>query len=394
MTFPEPKKRNTQDWEYLLKEQKLRGIIFIDSECVRSDLLRVYQTLAEAFLDRGVDVLTLCGPGVEKSDIEKYSFPNIAFWAEAKSKIRIPLVRRVFARNCWTKQFVSSRKQKDPLLTSIYLAMEAQRFSQYLKQISPAFIVGIKFTSFTPAVFAADCLRIPLYAIQHAEYLASSIGLHPHEWPAKNIFTFSEKSKREHEKRFESIGSRFISAGPIWEMRQRGNKPEKKPGLLLVIESSEEVFSDSLVERLKALAGVEHFAIKPHPYWVKLGVVSDALKKHSDFCDFSEFWESIPEVAFSLGSAATFELIYLGVPVITVYPESFESDYFPITGSYGNTTEEVTQALRAISNILDHKVERESLLRNQQQELSEILADAPRSLDRIVSVIVAETILV
>jgi hypothetical protein len=393
MNFPQPKKRNRQDGEYFLKQQKPRGIIFIDSECVRSDLLRVYQTLAEEFLYRGVDVLTLCGPGVEKSDIEKYSFPNLAFWTEAKSKIRAPEVRRAFARNCWTKQFVSSRKQKAPLLTSIYLAMEAQRFSQYLTQISPAFILGIKFTSFTPAVFAADCLGISLYAIQHAEYLSSSLGLHPHEWPARNIFTFSEKSKREHEKRFESIGSRFISAGPIWEMRQRGNSPERKPGLLLVIESEQEVFSDHIIDRLKSLAGVEHFAIKPHPYLARMGT-SDALNRHSDFCDFADFWESIPEVALSLGSASTFELVYLGVPVITVYPDSFESDFFPIKGTYRNTPEEVTQALRAISNVLDHKVARDSLLSHQRQELSEMLADAPKSLKRIVSVIVAETMLV
>jgi hypothetical protein len=326
---------------------------------------------------------------VEKSDIEKYSFPNIVFWPEAKSKLKIRAFRRIFGRNCWTTQFVSSLKQKAPLLTSVYLAMEAQRFSQYLNQISPAFILGIKFTSFTPAVFAADCLGIPLYAVQHGEYLASSIGSRPHEWPAKNIFTFSEKSKQEHEKHFESLDSRFISAGPIWEMRQRGDLPERKPGLLLVIESEEEVFSDSLIESLKAVAGEEHFAIKPHPYGVKLGV-SDALNRHSDFCDFSDFWESLPEVAFSLGSSATFELIYLGVPVITLYPESFESDYFPMTGTYRNTSEGVSRALQVIRSALEHKVQRDSLLRNQQQDLSEMLAEVPNSLKRIVSVIIAE----
>jgi hypothetical protein len=329
---------------------------------------------------------------VEKADIENYSFPNTVFWNEAKSKLRIPRFRRIFTRNGWTTQFVSSLKQKAPLVTSIYLAMEAHRFSEYLSQISPAFILGIKFTSFTPAVFAADCLGIPLYAIQHAEAATSFIGARPHEWPAKNIFTFSEKSKREHEMRFESIGSRFISAGPMWEMRQRGNTPVRKPGLLLVIESEEEVFSDSLMERLKAIAGEEHFAIKPYPYWIRLGV-SDALNRHPDFCDFSDFWESLPEVALSLGSSATFELIYLGVPVITIYPERFENDYFPITGTYRNTTEGVSQALQVIRSILDHKGERDSLLRNQRQELSETLEDTPKSLKRIVSVILAETIL-
>ena len=376
-----------------MTEEKPRGVIFIDSECVRSDLLRVYLTLAEAFSDRGVDVQTLFGPGVERSDIENYSFPNTVFWPEARSKHRTRTFRRAFAFNCWKTQFVSSLKQKAPLLTSIYLAMEAQRFSHYLNQLSPAFILGIKFTSFTPAVFAADCLGIPLYAIQHGEYQASSIGLRPHEWPARNIFTFSKKSKQEHEILFESIGSRFISAGPIWEMRHRGDTPEKKSGRLLVIESSEEVFSDSLVERLKTLAGVEHLAIKPHPYWVKLGVGSDALNRHSDLCDLSEFWESIPEVALSLGSAATSELIYLGVPVITLYPESFESHYFPITGTYPNTPEGVSQALQIIRSVLDNKAERDSFLRNQRQELSELLVDAPKSLKRIVSVIVAETML-
>ena len=359
---------------------------------MRSDLLRVYQTLAEAFSDCGIGVLTLCGPGVEKSDIEKYSFPNIVFWPEAKNKIKISLFRSIFARNCWKTQFVSSLKQKEPLLTSVYLAMEAQRFSQYLDQLSPAFILGIKFTSFTPAVFAADCLGVPLYAVQHGQYMESTISLRPHEWPAKNIFTFSEKSKREHEKHFEGLGSRFISAGPMWEMRQRGNTPKRKPGLLLVIESEEEVLSDSLIESLKALTSVEHFAIKPHPYLTKLGI-SDALNRLSDFCDFSDFWDSIPEVAVSLGSSATFELVYLGVPVITIFPESFESNYFPIAGTYRNTTEGVSQALQVIRSVLDNKEERDSLLRNQQQELSEMFADAPKSLKRIVSFILAETFL-
>jgi hypothetical protein len=376
--------------ESLLREQKPRGIIFVDSECVRSDLLRVYQTLAEAFENRGIEVITLCGPGVEKSDIEKYSFPNIVFWPEAKSKQRLRAFGHLLKRNCWKTQLVSSIQQNAPLLTSVYLAMEAQRFSQYLTQMSPAFILGIKFTSFTPAVFAAQCLGIPLYAIQHAEAAKSFIGLRPHEWPASNIFSFSEKSKREHEKRFESIGTRFISAGPIWEMRQRGNSPKRKPGLLLLIESEEEVFTDSLVERLKVLAGVEHFAIKPYPYWIKLGV-SAALNRHSDFCDFSDFWETIPEVALSLGSSATFELIYLGVPVITIYPESFENDYFPKTGTYRNTDEGISQALKVIRRILDDKVDRGLLLRNQRLELSEMMADAPKALTRIVSVIVAET---
>jgi hypothetical protein len=270
--------------------------------------------------------------------------------------------------------------------------MEAQRFSQYLNQLSPAFILGIKFTSFTPAVFAADSVGIPLYAIQHSEYLGSSLGLLPHEWPAKNIFTFSEKSKRDHEQRFESLGSRFISAGPIWEMRQRGNTPERKPGLLLVIESEEEVFSDSLVESLKNIAGGEHFAIKPHPYLIKRGV-SDALKRHSVLCNFSDFWESIPEVALSLGSSATFELIYLGVPVITLYPERFESDYFPTTGTFRNTTEGISKALQVIRGVLDNQVERDSMLRNQRQELSELLEDGPKTLKRIVSVIVSETMI-
>jgi hypothetical protein len=143
---------------------------------------------------------------------------------------------------------------------------------------------------------------------------------------------------------------------------------------------------------LKSLAGVENFAIKPHPYLARLGI-SDAFNRHSDLCDSSDFWDSIPEVALSLGSAATFELIYLDVPVVTIYPESFEGDFFPITGTYRNNSEEVTQALRAIRNILDNKVERDSLLRKQQQELSEMFADAPKSLNRIVSVIVAETLL-
>jgi hypothetical protein len=376
----------------LLKNQTKRGIIFIDSECVRDDLLRVYQTLAEAFLDKGIHIDTICGPGVEKSDIEKYSFPGTVFWNEAKSNLKTWTFRRIFARSCWTTQFASSLIQRTPLVQSIHLARETQSFSQYLTQISPAFILGIKFTSFTPVVFAADCLGIPLYAIQHAEAARSFIELRPHEWPAKNIFTFSEKSKRQHEKRFESTGSRFISAGPIWEMRQRGNTPERKAALLLVIESDRSIFSDSLVERLKALAGEEHFAIKPHPYWVKLGV-SDALNRHSEFCDFSELWESLPEVALSIGSSVTFELIHLGVPVITLYPESIESDYFPITGTYRDTTEGVSQALRAVRGVLEHKGERDSLIRNQRQELSEMLADAPKSLKRIVSVIVTETML-
>ena len=373
-----------------MKKHKPKGIIFIDSECVRSDLLRVYQTLAEAFSDRDIEITTLCGPGVEESDIEKYSFPNIVFWPEAKSQLKIRTFRRFFTRNCWATQFMSSLRQKAPLVTSIYLALEAQRFSQYLTQASPAFILGIKFTSFTPAVYAAECLGIPQYAIQHSEATKSAIGLRPHEWPVKNIFTFSEKSKREHEKRFAGTDSRFISAGPMWEMRQRGNIPERKSGLLLVIESEEEVFSDSLIERLKDLAGVGNFAIKPYPYWIMLGV-SDALNRHSDFCDYSDFWESLPEVALSFGSSATFELVYLGVPVITIYPDFFESDYFPITGTYRNTTEGVSQALQVIRSLLDHKVERESLLRYQQQELSEMLADAPNSLKRIVSVVIAET---
>ncbi len=375
-----------------MKEQKPRGVIFIDSECVRSDLLRVYQSLAEAFSDRGFDVLTLCAPGIEKSDIEKYSFPNTVLWTEAKSRIKFPTVRLVFARNCWTTQFVSSLKQKAPLATSVYLAMEAQRFSQYLNQLSPAFILGIKFTSFTPAVFAADCLGIPLYAIQHAEYPRSSIGLRPHEWPAKNIFSFSKKSKVEHEKRFESLGCRFISAGPIWEMRHHGNTPERKPGLLLVIESEETIFSDSLVERLKSLAGIENLAIKPHPYLTKLGI-SDALNRHPDICEFSDFWDSIPEVALSLGSSATSELIYLGVPVITIHPERLESDYFPSMGTYRNTTQGVANALQAIKSALDNTGYREALLRDQRQELSEMLAEAPKSMKRIVSVVAAETML-
>jgi hypothetical protein len=358
---------------------------------VRSDLLRVYQTLAEAFENRGIEVITLCGPGVEKSDIEKYSFPNKVFWPEVKGELRGQTFKSVFIQNSWTTQLFASMKQKAPLVTSIYLASEAQRFSHYLSEISPAFILGIKFTSFTPAVFAAECLGIPLYAIQHSEYARSFIGSRPHEWPAKNIFTFSEKSKREHEKRFESIGSRFISAGPIWEMRQRGNTPKKKPGLLLVVESEEDVFSDSLIERLKALAGDEHFAIKPYPYWITLGV-SDALNRHSNSCDFSELWESIPEVALSFGSSATFELIYLGVPVITIYPETFESDYFPRTGTYPNTPEGVSQSLRVIKSVLSHKGQRDALLSNQRKELAEMMADAPKSLERIISVIFAETL--
>jgi hypothetical protein len=355
-------------------------------------LLRVYKTLAEAFSERNIDIKTICGPGVEKSDIENYSFPNTVFWTEAKTKLGSRHFWGIFVSKSWKTQFSSSVNQKAPLLTSIYLAMEAQRFSLYLKQLSPAFILGIKFNSFTPAVFAADCLGIPLYAIQHGQYLPSSIGFRPHEWPAKNIFTFSEKSKREHEQRFEGLGFRFISAGPIWEMRKRENTPERKPGLLLVIESEEEVFSDSLVECLKTIAGGEHFAIKPHPYLTQLGI-SDAYNRHSDFCDFSDFWDSIPEVALSLGSSATSELVYLGVPVITIYPESFESDYFPIAGTYRNTVEGVSQALQAIRSVLEHKEERESLLRNQRRELSEMLTDAPKSLKRIVSVIFAETFL-
>lgn len=376
----------------VLNEPKPLGVIFVDSECVRSDLLRVYQTLAEAFSERNMEIKTICGPGVEKSDIENYSFPNTVFWTEAKTKLGSRPLRSSFACKSWKKQFSSSVNQNAPLRTSIYLAMEAQRFSLYLNQLSPAFILGIKFNSFTPAVFAAECLGIPLYAIQHGEYRESSLELHPHEWPAKNIFTFSEKSKREHEKRFESIGCRFISAGPIWDMRQRGNKPETRPGLLLAIESEEEVFSDSLVERLKTLAGVEHFAIKPHPYLGRLGA-SDALNRHSDFCDFSDFWESLPEVALSLGSSATFELIHLGVPVITVYPESFDSDYFPISGTFRNTSDGISQALTVLRTVLNHKEEQDSLLKNQRRELSDMLTEAPESLKRIVSVVVAETML-
>ena len=375
----------------MLTEQKNRGIIFIDSSCVRDDLLRVYQTLAEAFLDIGIQIDTLCGPGVEKSDIEKYSFPRTVFWTEVKSELKIGTFLRAFERNCWTTQFVSSLKQRAPLVTSIYLAMEAQRFSQYLTRISPAFILGIRFTSFTPAVFAADCLGIPLYAIQHSEYPRSDLGLLPDEWPAKNIFSFSEKSKREHENRFTSFGPRFISAGPIWEMRRRGKTPERKPGRLLVIESDKSIFSDSLIEKLKALSGKENFAIKPHPYWIKLGV-SDAINRHSDFCDFSDFWDNLPEVALSLSSSATFELIHLGVPVISIYSESVESDYFPITGSFQDTTEGLSKVFSVVRSVLNHQTEREALLRKQREELSEMLAEASHSLKRIVSVIIAEAI--
>jgi hypothetical protein len=87
-------------------------------------------------------------------------------------------------------------------------------------------------------------------------------------------------------------------------------------------------------------------------------------------------------------------LIYLGVPVITIYPESFENDYFPKTGTYQNTGEGVSQALKVIRSILDHKVDREFLLTSQRHEISEMISDSPKALTRIVSVIVAETMFV
>jgi hypothetical protein len=159
---------------------------------------------------------------------------------------------------------------------------------------------------------------------------------------------------------------------------------------LTIVESEEVVFSKSLIDNVVEMIGRRNVEIKPHPYSLKLGV-SRAYNVFPSLCNSSNFWDSVPELALSLGSSSTFELIHLGVPVITIVPSAFEADYFPKAGSFENTPAGIRQALHATKELLASQEKRERLLRNQQHENAGLSLSSSLTLSRIMATLIDET---
>lgn len=90
-----------------------------------------------------------------------------------------------------------------------------------------------------------------------------------------------------------------------------------------------------------------------------------------------------PKLAISLGTSATHELIYFGVPVITLRPKSFDERLFPEVGSFYDSVEGRKMAIETIVDVLgDPKIE-SNFINRQRAELETTISEATGTLQWI-----------
>lgn len=365
------------------KMDTARGLIFIEKDCIRDDLLKVYETLSVALIESGVHLRVLIGPDADPIPLDSYRFEKVDFWDSISRNSLVDFHRIVagFAKMIGLRAVRRTRNHRKVVATIVNYELS----KRYLERFGPDFIVGIKYDSLKELVHGAISMRISTYAIEHANYPHIAKQKNPYEWPAQYIFCWSREKVLANSTQFANRGAKFLFGGPTWGLRHTSKSAEKSDKVLL-LESDNSVWSDSFVHELSDYFGDESFAIKPHPHLLREGS-SSAYANFPHLCDFSNFWEQSPRVAISLGSSSTSELIYLGVPVVTLSPEIIEEGIFPKAGSFPNSAKGQKMAFEMVADLMGNPASRSQLVERQRQELASPISEASGTLKRIVDFI-------
>jgi hypothetical protein len=365
------------------EESEIKFMLFLEPNCVREDLIRVLQTLSKNLELLGHKVTSLAGTGVREVELEKNGLPDLILWDELiknNSRAMFNLSELGFFFLFFTKAL--------PLvvnpITALRVAIESCAFRRFLKSQKIHKILGIKYSVFFSLglVLAADSLGIPTFAIQHGVYESRSLVKTPHEFPASHIFLWSAEEVKRHADRFSHLGRTFILAGPIWSLRHASGSTVKSSRFVSIVESDTNILTDQFMLRAIESVGEESLKIKPHPdpsVEIRPGGKSFPLLH-----DRTPFWLAKPSIAISLGSSSTWELIYLGVPVITILETGYELDFWPKSATFMASEEGIESAFMLLRELRSNPEKREALLREQQRELSSVYPEADKALLNII----------
>jgi UDP-N-acetylglucosamine 2-epimerase len=93
------------------------------------------------------------------------------------------------------------------------------------------------------------------------------------------------------------------------------------------------------------------------------------MNEYPESCDTTPFWERLPEVAISFGSSSSSELVYLGVPTITLLSDHQGKEQFPKTGTFIADDPGIQRALEQLSRLLSDKQFYLDFLNQQRSEM-------------------------
>ena len=180
----------------------------------------------------------------------------------------------------------------------------------------------------------------------------------------------------------------FIPPGPLWNLRHH-YPPSVRKKLVTIVEQRQTPLLGQFVSELIRCVGRENIRIKPHPYKMLRGE-SQAVLEFPEFCETTPFWEEVPELAISLGSTSSQELIHLGVPEVTLVHSDHSPERFPSVGQFPFSSEGTESALIRVKDLLGNPENRLNFLRAQQEEISDLRDDAEKALGRIIGYVVRE----
>lgn len=359
----------------------MRFVVYIGSNCARDDTLRVLDYLSKSLLDKGHQVLYLAGKGVEKKSLGNYNFARLNFLKTLDLNFH---VRKISFSEL--KNIIRAWLEVGPIIASPFsiLAMlwEAHIITRLLRETETQKIFGIKFDDSPSITLAARSLGIPTYAIQHG-WSPTPNGLQkPHEYPASHLFLWTAQEVKEHDEAFDGLEMKFVLGGPIWVLRHPSRAALRSSGSVLIIESNPRIFDDGFVLGVTRAIGARALRVKPHPYLDEIGT-SYASARHPDLCDRTPFWVSLPSIAISMESSSSWELIYLGVPVITILEDDGNRKRFPNAGTFTWSPSGVEAAMQLVALICKDAEKRRLFMREQQLELRTMHYNAEKTLDRI-----------
>lgn len=348
----------------------MKGFLYVSCQPFREDWARVIVSLKKEFEKKKLLNLKLILSHKANAQARKYykSFESIKM-SQVKTNFTCFKISNIIS-------FFAALKEKK-ILISKNLLKSFFYFSSsrnLLQKEKPNFLCSIKFTDNRELLAAADSLNIETYSIQHGLHYEAKKLKKLHEWPVKNYFVFSKKSRDYFQKRYPQ-SSKYINLNTVlWHARYRGIKIPKKKDTIIIFESS--YFSrKKFLELQKYLPGY-NLKIKKHPYFVLMNKsFGDNYAKNELLKKEFYLWNEIPLVGISIESTSTDELLYLGVVCITLCTKAYIGTRYPKTGSFSIDTD-IEAIAFFLKQLLENPVFYKKILKKQQMERREFAFDS------------------
>lgn len=234
-----------------------------------------------------------------------------------------------------------------------------------IKKHSPKAIIALKFNHAPEVFLAAETIKAETFSIQHGNRYFTGARKNIAESYTRALFVWDEEAL-EYIKPINHQRLNLYKTGPIWKIKY-DKPPLQLKNTIIIYESSHGEIIEKLVNQLNSAISDYRILLKPHSLLVKRGVSAKEEANNQDLTDMKP-WINVPEIAISMRSSITQELIYLGIPVIHFYCPDKDYKKQPPEKTGFFKIDDTSKALETVYELVRNINFKKEYLSKQQQE--------------------------